>query len=353
MPQPDLNGKQLTENNFGANRVLSTLADGVLKWVDNSGSGSGATLGCDITATETIGGIAAGDELASSLTLCQIFNLLLVKYQEPGVDIDDELGDDVEHGSNCDVGTIEGRFTNGQNIDTAEDIEIEYPVGTTQEFAAGTTPVQTFPVNTPGTCIVETNSSSNSVPQEDPNNPGNPLDPPGAPPGNPLRQGGDVNDYPSMSGLTSKTSSMTIRGRDTQGNIFSDTDTKRILYASYAWATDVEMTAALGNEAAWVAKFNTLMAARANKQLTTNSMRTYTNLGTESDEYVTFVLPLAHYLVLNKVIYNNAVDVTAAFKQCGIYGWTNDQGAVTTMVVLQADTPGAYADNDLLRLETA
>ena len=60
-----------------------------------------------------------------------------------------------------------------------------------------------------------------------------------------------------------------------------------------------------------------------------------------------------HYLVLNKVIYNNAVDVTAAFKQCGIYGWTNDQGAVTTMVVLQADTPGAYADNDLLKIGTA
>ena len=166
MPQPDLNGKQLTENNFGANRVLSTLADGVLKWVDNSGSGSGATLGCDITATETIGGIAAGDELASSLTLCQIFNLLLVKYQEPEVDIDDEPGDDVEHGSNCDVGTIEGRFTNGQNIDTAEDIEIEYPVGTTQEFAAGTTPIQTFPVNTPGTCIVETTAVPTACPRK-------------------------------------------------------------------------------------------------------------------------------------------------------------------------------------------
>lgn len=348
MPQPDLNGKQLTENNFGPNRVLSTLTDGELKWVDNAG-GSGGTLGCNIVVTETLGGISAGDTLSSGLTICELFELLLVKYQKPEVDISDELENDVEHGSTCDVGTIEGRFLNGQNIDTSIDFEIEYPVGTTQSFAAGTDPNQSFPVNIPGTCIVETNSSDNSIPEED--DAGNPIG--GDPAGSPLGRGGDPDEYSSMSGLTFKTKSMTFTGRDTQGNIFRDTDTKKVLYASYAWATDVEMTAALGNEAAWVAKFNTLMASRANKQLTENSMGTYTNLGTESDEFVTFVLPLAHFLVLNKIIYNNAVDVTAAFVQRGIFGWTNDQGAVTTMVVLQSDTPGSYSNDDLLRLETA
>ncbi len=315
-------------NDSGAILGQILIFDGT-NWVpgDNNASGS-SQLTADINVTDTVGNVSSGTTLPTGTELEDIFNTMLVSYQNPVMSLSGWFSTIAEHGSGFFDTNFTLAFTNDSNIDGTV-------IGTW-------TFVDSFMVNSLGTAVAADGITNT-----------------GAIVGTYL-----VTDTNAGQGITQRTgaAALTVSGfQDTNGDAIAPRTTTSTVRYRY-WVVD--STTALTPDGFSASQANTMLtSADANLNGTgagcieSGLLSSVSSLGftaAGNHDYVYWIYPQAFNV--SSVVMNGSVnlyagdtaDKTTAVIHMGGFDCVNQHGQTVRMEMLRSKVNNAFAPGTVI-----
>lgn len=315
-------------NDSGAITGQVLIFDGT-NWIpgDNNASGS-SQLTADINVTDTVGNVSSGTTLPTGTELEDIFNTMLVSYQNPVMSLSGWFSTIAEHGSGFFDTNFTLAFTNDSNIDGTV-------IGTW-------TFVDSFMVNSLGTAVAADGITNT-----------------GAITGTYL-----VTDTNAGQGITQRTgaAALTVSGfQDTNGDAIAPRTTTSTVRYRY-WVVD--STTALTPDGFTLAQGNTMLTTADSSLNGTGAgciesglLASVSSLGftaAGNHDYVYWIYPEAFNV--SSVVMNGSVnlyagdtaDKTTAVIHMGSFDCTNQHGEVVRMEMLRSKVNNAFAPGTVI-----
>lgn len=267
----------------GSNVTVTDDGSGVFTISSTGGGGPGTPpeLTQELTSTENLGGITAGDTFAPGTTLESMWRDLLITYQPPSLNFGNALSGTAEHGlTTYSISSLSCTKSNPDNINTAIPGAVNFndPNNINDQNRSvtwNTSASQTVSFATiSGTYIVSSGS-------------------PGAT-GQPL----------------SRSYSISASGTNSEGGGFSDSDSINVYFRTYFGASPTIFTGANGSS---------ILGDLSQSALDNNSKRTWTCTADNNDpaNWTYFVMPQCHFDGITKVTQDGSLLVYSGFTNLG------------------------------------
>jgi hypothetical protein len=294
----------------GTNVTVTDDGNGVFTVNSTGGSGPGGSseLTQELTSTETLGGITAGESFAVGTTLESMWRDLLITYQSPTLDFGNALPGTATHGvTTYSISSLSCTKGNAGNINTGIPGAVNFNDPNNVNDAN-----RSVTWNTSGSQTISfaTISGTYFVSVGTPGASGTPLQ---------------------------STYSISANGTATNGGGFSDSDSINVRFLTYFGGAQDEFSGSNG-----LTIVNDLVGTTSS-----NSKRqvTCTAANAATSNFTYFVMPQCHWDGISTIKLNNSQDVKSAFIN---QGTQIINGVLYTFI--QSDIPGAYQVGDLLEL---